>query len=76
MIIVFTSSWAVKCCPGFCHVRVFTYLSVVNPKIRKNVADMVKMVIKFEKLMSFGGVFLIMEKFFSINFSAIDSTFG
>lgn len=51
------SSWAAKCCPGFCHVRVFTYLSVANPKTRKTITDMAKIAIKSEKLTPFGGIF-------------------
>ena len=29
---LFISSWATKSCPGFCHVRIFTYLSVAKRK--------------------------------------------
>ena len=76
MIDVFISSWATKCCPGFCHVRVFTYLSVANPKTRKIVTDMAKVAIKSEKLTPFGGIFPIMEQFSSLLSSTIDSTLG
>ena len=32
---LFISSWATKSCPGFCHVRIFTYLSVAKRKQAK-----------------------------------------
>lgn len=35
---------------GFCLVRVFTYLSVANPKTKETVTDMAKIAIKSEIL--------------------------
>ena len=55
LIIIFISSWAAKCCPEICHVRLFTYLSVANPKTIKSVTDMAKIAIKSEKITPFGG---------------------
>ena len=66
LIIIFISSWVAKCCPGICHVRLFTYLSVANPKTRKSVTDMAKIATKSEKITTFGGIFPIMEQFSSL----------
>ena len=80
------SSWAAKSSclwqaakpsdPGICHVRLFTYLSVANPKTIKSVTDMAKIAIKSEKITPFGGIFPIMEQFSSLLSSTIDSTLG
>jgi len=32
---LFISAWATKSCPGFCHVRIFTYLSVAKRRQAK-----------------------------------------
>ena len=61
---------------GICHVRLFTYLSVANPKTIKSVTDTAKIAIKSEKITPFGGIFPIMEQFSSLLSSTIDSTLG
>ena len=53
----FLSTWATKSCSGFCHVRIFTYLSVAKRKQAKLWYDMAKIQIKSEKLTLFGGKF-------------------
>lgn len=62
--------------PRFCHVSVFTYLSVANPKTKKTATGMAKVAIKSERLTPFGGIFPIMEQFTSLLSSTIDSTLG
>ena len=73
---LFITSRATISCPGFCHVRNFTYLSVAIPKTVKSQQDMAKVQIKSEKLTPFGGIFSIMKQFDSTLSSVIDSTLG
>ena len=58
--------WATKWCPGFCHVRNFTYLSIAKRKRAKLWYNMAKILIKSEKLTPFGGFFSNMEQFDSM----------
>ena len=71
----FLSTSATKSCSGFCHVRIFTYLSVAKKQENPTI-DMAKIQIKSEILTPFGGLFSIMEQFDSILSSVIDSTLG
>ena len=71
----FLSTWATKSCSGFCHVRIFTYLSVAKKQENPTI-DMAKIQIKSERLTPFGGLFSIMEQFDSTLSSVIDSTLG
>ena len=54
----FLSILATINCTGYCHVGIFTYLSVENIKQAKLRYDMAKIAIKSEKLPPFGGIFL------------------
>ncbi|KXB79108.1 hypothetical protein HMPREF3034_02216 [Prevotella sp. DNF00663] len=42
---------------GFCHVRIFTYLSVAKKKQENPTIDMAKIQIKSERLTPFGDYF-------------------
>ena len=50
---LFISSWATKSCPGFCHVRFFTYLSVAIRKQAKIVTRRCKGTNKIRKTHTF-----------------------
>ena len=63
---LFITSWATISCPGFCHVRNFTYLSAAIRKTIKSQQDMAKIQIKSEKLTPFGGIFLLWNSILSL----------
>ena len=63
----FLSTRATKSCSGFCHVRVFTHLSVAK-KQENPTMDMAKIQIKSERLTPFGVLFSIMEQFDSTHY--------
>ena len=69
--------------PGFCHVRIFTYLSVAKRKQAKIVTRRSRGTNKIRKTHTFwrnffnhGEIFSIMEKFDSMLSPVIDSTLG
>ena len=63
----FLSTRATKSCSGFCHVRVFTHLSVAK-KQENPTMNMAKIQIKSERLTPFGVLFSIMEQFDSTHY--------